>query len=124
MELRVVLEQRSTGQLFHLMGRLDSYKAWPPAWDFRDENWQGEAVKRHYPAPSSIPGIGSIFHTKAVICAPFNRLAYATLGGPHKDWGGLEQWLKVAHESAHAETIGDMLALIARDMSYSQGRMG
>jgi len=124
LQLRAVLTQRATGERFFLLGCLDGYKAVPPAWEFRDQAWEVAGAKRNYPAAASIPGIGSIFHAKPVICAPFNRLAYQILGGPHGDWGGPEQWLKAAPSSAHADTLADMLALIARDMNHSNGRMG
>lgn len=124
LELRAIFTQRATGERYYLRGRLDGYKAVPPAWEFCDQNWGSPGAKRNYPARASLPGIGSVFHRKPVICAPFNRLAYKAHGGPHGDWGGPEQWLRAAPESAHAETLADMLALIARDMNYSNGRMG
>jgi hypothetical protein len=121
--LRARLTQRNTGERFYLLGRLDGYKAVPPAWQFCDSTWGSPGLRQHYPAPASIPGIGSIFHTNPVICAPFNRLAYQAHGGPHSDWGGPEQWLGAAPGYAHAETLADMLAIIARDLNYSSGRM-
>lgn len=124
LEIRAVFTQRATGEDFHLLGRLDGYKALPPAWTFCDERWGTSNAKRNYPAAASMPGIGSIFHPNPVICAPFNRLAYSAHGGPHGDWGGPEQWLKAAPTSAHADTLADMLALIGRDMNHSSGRMG
>ncbi|MEX2374807.1 MAG: hypothetical protein WD942_04365 [Dehalococcoidia bacterium] len=123
LEIRAVFTQRTTAELFFLLGRLEGYKAIPPAWDFCDHAWGSPGSKCNYPARASLRGIGSIFHTNPVICAPFNRLAYQTHGGPHGDWGGPEQWLKAAPGSARADTLADMLALIARDMSNSNGRM-
>lgn len=124
LELRGVFRQRSSGELFYLFGNLEGYKAVPPAWEFCDEEWGSPGAKRNYPARATIDGVGSIFHPNPVICAPFNRLAYQAHGGPHNDWGGPEQWLKAAPGYARADTLADMLALIARDMNYSNGRMG
>lgn len=124
LEIRAVFKQRSSGDRFFLLGNLDGYKAVPPAWEFCDAGWGSSGTKGNYPRQATINGIGSIFHSKPVICAPFNRLAYQTHGGPHADWGGPEQWLKAAPGSARADTLADMLALIARDMNYSKGRMG
>lgn len=124
LELRAVFRQRSSGELFYLLGNLEGYKAVPPAWEFYGEEGGSPGAKRNYPARAIIDGVGSIFHPKPVICAPFNRLAYQAHGGPHKNWGNPEQWLKAATGHAHADTLADMLALIARDMNHSNGRMG
>jgi hypothetical protein len=124
LHVRVVFTQRATGGKFYLMGTVDGYKALPPVWEFFDSTWGLARQKAFYPAPASLPGgIGSIFHTNPVICAPFNRLAYQQHGGPHSDWGGPEQWLRAGAGYVQAETLADMLAVIARDMNYSTGRM-
>lgn len=121
--LRVVLIQPVSGEPFYLQGVFDAYRALPPSWDFRNEHWKDPDEKTNHPAPGRPPGIGSsIFHTHPVICAPFNRLAYKTHGGPHDNWGGPEQWLHV-QGTVRADTIGDMLAVIARDLACSPGRM-
>ena len=124
LQLRAVFRQRATGEQFYLQGTLDGYKALPPAWNFFDPGWQTGGQKAHFPATASLPGgLGSIFHSNSVICAPFNRLAFHQHGGPHSDWGGPEQWLRAGAGYVHAVTLADMLAVIARDMNYSNGRL-
>jgi hypothetical protein len=124
LEIRAVLTQRTTGERFYLRGQLEGYRAVPPAWTFCDAEWGSPGEKRNFPASASLPsGIGSsIFHNHPVICAPFNRLAYKDHGGPHSNWGGPEQWLNVAG-TVNATTLADMLAVVARDLAYSKGRM-
>jgi len=123
LQLRAILRQRATNQKFYLQGTLDGYKALPPAWNFFDSEWK-QSGKPYFPAAASLPtGLSSIFLTNPIVCAPFNRLSYQQHGGPHSDWGGAEQWLRAGAGHVHAETLADMLAVIARDMSYSNGRM-
>jgi hypothetical protein len=124
LELRATFTRSSTGEQFFLLGCLEGYKAVPPAWDFRNEDWQSPRQKSNYPGRAVIHGIGSIFHPTPVICAPFNRLAYKQHGGPHNDWGGPEHWLTAAKGGAHADTLADMLAVVDRDFRRSRGRMG
>jgi hypothetical protein len=64
-----------------------------------------------------------IHNQTAVICAPFNRLAYTDHAGPHGDWGGPQNWLNAGASQVHAETIGDMLQAIYRDFSVTRERM-
>jgi hypothetical protein len=124
LELRAVLTQQATGERFYLNGKLDGYRAVPPAWCFCDAKWGTPGQKSNFPAVGSPPGFsGSIFHSNGVICAPFNRLAYKDNGGPHGDWGGPAQWLKAGAGYVHAETLADMLSAVARDLAYSRGRM-
>ena len=125
LEVRAVLTQRATGEKYFLAGQLDGYRAVPPAWEFRDAQWSDSRNKRNYPRAAVIPGVGnsSMFHPNPVICAAFNRLAYQQNGGPHGDWGGPEQWLHAGAGYVQAHTLGDMLAAIARDLAYSEGRM-
>ena len=123
LQLRGVMRQRATNEMFYLHATLDGYKALPPSWNFFDEKWE-RTGKNFFPAAAALPGgLGSIFHSNAVICAPFNRLAFQQHGGPHGDWGGPEQWLRAGAGYVHADTIADMLAVIARDINYSSGRM-
>ena len=62
-------------------------------------------------------------NSRGIICAPFNRLAYATHDGPHSNWGDAAQWMTAGPGYVYAVTIGDMLQLILRDFSLSKGRM-
>lgn len=108
--------------LLQLEADLDGYRAVPPAWRFVDPE-TGHVTKRAFPKPGSGPhGSGSIFHSKPVICAPFNRLAYQAHDGPHSDWSGPANWLNVTgHVVAH--TLGEMLSVINLHLRVSPGRM-
>ena len=124
--LHVTLRQPETDQLFFLRGKVDEYRALPPEWTFTDERWETagravdfpEGVQGRFGAPMFI-----LHDQKAVICAPFNRLAYSELAGPHSDWGGPANWLNAGASQVHAETIGDMLQAMYRDFLLSRSRM-
>jgi len=122
LELRVRLTQPSTGLAFYLRGRFDNYREVPPAWTFCDPTWENTS-KECFPARSQTPFGSSILHNKPVICAPFNRLAYAEHGGPHGNWGGPAQWITPKDQYVYADSIGDMLQVIQRDVNYSEGHM-
>jgi hypothetical protein len=99
---------------------LDGYPALPPAWTCRDS--AGEVTPSAFPLPGTRPGVsGSIFHPGLVICAPWNRLAYATHGGPHNDWGDLTGWKTVSGGHSQAHTLPDMLTALALHLSVSPG---
>jgi hypothetical protein len=107
-----------------LVGGFDDYPALPPSWRFVDE--AGDPTPAAWPLPGSVPGLSSIFiriGKGPVICAHFNRHAYADYGGPHGNWGGASRWRDV-EEGAKAMTLGDMLAVVARHVAASAGRMG
>lgn len=122
--IRATLSQPRSGTSFYLVGRLEGYRLMPPIWDFRDEGWGGEEDRRNFPSNGAPPGIGSIFHPSAVICAPFNRLAYAGYSGLHSGWGAAQNWVQVAPGYVRADTIADMLATIQLHLNYSTGRLG
>jgi hypothetical protein len=97
---------------------LDDYPALPPAWTCRDS--AGEAIPSAFPLAGTRPGVpGSIFHPGLVICAPWNRLAYAVHGGPHNDWGELTVWKTVSGGHTQAHTLADMLTALAVHLSVS-----
>ena len=128
--LRTALVQPGSGQSFYLRGIFTEYRELPPLWTFCDEKWETAEAQRWFPNP---PGGQSQFGasvliqhgTKGVICAHFNRLAYADAGiaGPHGDWGGPAQWLSVRSGQTVATTLGEMLAVIYRDFQLTNGRM-
>lgn len=125
LEVRATFAQPGTGELFYLRGRFDDYRVLPPAWTFTDAAWSAEPAPQLFPRPMSGPYGASMFHGNAVICAPFNRLAYVEHKGPHSDWGGPASWLTAgAADQVKAHVLGDMLHLILRDMVHSSGRMG
>lgn len=122
-ELRLVLTQPSSGELFYLRGRFDDYPEVAPAWTFCSPEWADEG-KRFFPARASGPArMGTVMHPNGVICAPFNRLAYAAHGGPHKNWGGPAQWITPKRKAVFATKIGDMVQRIMHDVRRGDGRM-
>jgi hypothetical protein len=103
----------------YLNADMTDYKAVPPAWRFTHKD--GTTDPSAWPAPGTGPG-GSIFHTHAVICAPWNRLAYKELGGVHDDWQGPTNWLNVVGHT-RATTVPDMLGIIRVNLAASGGWM-
>ena len=133
LELRTVLHQPRDATEFYLRARFDNYRAFAPEWTFSDSNWSRVGELWDFPKPiiNPAPPTGSTilqFNQRAVICAPFNRLAYASYSGPHQDWSGPEQWMAAsvktsANGQVRADTVGDMLQVIYRDFVRTQGRM-
>ena len=105
-----------------LIGEFTGYRAVPPAWRFVDPV-TGQVTSNAFPAQGSPPGRSSIFHSMPVLCAPWNRLAYAEAAGPHGDWGAVAGWLNV-RDTTQAHTIADMLATVDAHLRYSPGRLG
>ena len=124
--LRMVLVREQSQERFFLQGQFDQYKALPPVWDWRDANWSDSGGLCLSPKGVNTPFGSSMFivhKSKAVICAPFNRLAFGTHAGLHTDWGDPAQWMTAGHGHVHAVTIGDMLQSIVRDFYYTTERM-
>ena len=128
--LRVVLIQKESEEKYFLQGRFDRYKELPPVWEWRDESWNERNHPNLSPKPVSTVCGPSMFlrHskqgiTRAIICAPFNRLAFGTEGGPHDDWGNPAQWTTRRPPWVYAVTIGDMLQVIFRDFQHTRERM-
>lgn len=95
---------------------LVGYRAVAPEWTVSCPDHAGR-----FPKSGKLPnGKGSVFHGKGVICAHFNRLAYAEHGGPHGDWGGPSAWLDV-RGNVYADTITEMLKQIVIHLKYSPG---
>ena len=134
LELRTTLVQPEGSTRFYLRGRFDNYRAVAPEWTFTDATWATLGKLSDFPKPITQPpprtaSIFLDFQNKGVICAPFNRLAYASVSGPHQDWGGPEQWLEASNKTSaagqvRADTVGDMLQVIRRDFLVTSGRMG
>lgn len=119
------LVQPETNETFYLRAQVDDYRVVAPAWTFTDAAWSAEPTPYLFPRPGHTPYGSSLFHPSAVICAPFNRLAYAEYRGPHGDWGGPASWLTAGRSTeVKAHYLGDMLQLINRDFVYSRGRLG
>jgi hypothetical protein len=126
LELRVTLLQPEKELLFFLRGTFEDYRALPPEWTFGDEKWEGVGRPADFPKGAQSPFGGSIFimhNQTAVICVPFNRLAYVDHAGPHGDWSGPANWLNAGPSHIHADTIGDMLQALYRDFLLTRERM-
>ena len=127
LEIRATFTQPESHELFYLRGRVDDYKVLPPTWTFTDQSWLADPAPAFFPKLAQSPYGASMFITYRgpVICAPFNRLAYAEHQGPHADWSGPSSWLTAgAPDQVRAHFLGDMLQLIFRDFVHSRGRMG
>lgn len=97
----------------------------PPAWWCGGDGQAVSVDKADYPRPrqNPPPPIGSIFLPNPVICAPWNRLAYAVHGGPHgvTDWPALSGWKTNGPGYTQANTIADMLSALDLHLQYSDG---
>lgn len=117
-----MLHPKSQRQL-RLIADCQDYKAVPPAWKFVDPA-TGNDSKSAWPVGEPVDGAASIFHGQPVICAPFNRLAYKALGGPHADWASPEAWLSItASNIVRATTVAEMLQVIRAHLAHSPGMM-
>lgn len=126
LELRVKLVQPETNALYFLRGRFPDYRALPPEWTFTDEGWQQTGRQCDSPKSVQMGTRASIFlqhKGAAVVCAPFNRLAFTEFGGPHGDWDGLANWLNAGTAQIHAETMGDMLQAMYLYFLVTRARM-
>jgi len=128
LQLRITLQQPESSLCFFLRGMFQDYRALPPEWTFTDEKWQTTGRQADFPkgVPTTFGSGASIFivhNQTAVICVPFNRLAYADHAGPHGDWNGPTNWLNAGPSYIHADTIGDMLQAIHRDFLLTRERM-
>lgn len=109
------------GQLI-LRADLTDYRLLPPAWMFLDARGH-DRIPAAWPRPGPVLGGSSIFHSVGVICAQFNRLAYADYAGPHPNWGAASNWPNIT-EGTRADTLADMLQVIRVHLASSPGRMG
>jgi hypothetical protein len=100
-------------------GSFDDYDVLPPVWRFVDPRTGANIGSAAYPQPVG----SSVLHPNGLVCAPWNRLAYAGEGGPHSDWGVPTAWKTAAPSYTRALTIPDMLDRIAREVRASRGRM-
>lgn len=111
------------GKPVRLRADLVGYRAVPPAWQCVDS--EGAHAKSAYPTPGTLPdGKSSLFHSQPVICAPFNRLAFADGNGPHQgDWGPATRWLTVTGDFAKPTTLAEMLQVLDVHLRFSPGWM-
>lgn len=106
-----------------LSGQLTDYREVPPAWRVLGVE-SGEVSPATFPAPGTVFGQGSIFHPNLLLCAPWNRLAYSSMGGIHGDWGEPARWLNVTGPAiARATTVVEMLSVFSVHLGFSPGFM-
>jgi hypothetical protein len=94
---------------------LDAYRALPPFIEFCHPTTGERGTRRCYPA-----GGRGYFHNHPVICAPWNRKAYAAHGGPHGDWV-MASW---ATQRPHHSQLGDILVLLQELVDDRNGYAG
>lgn len=110
----------AAGRLVEVTAALDGYRALPPAWRFVTPG-TAESPRSAWPSPGHQPGLNSsIFHTTPCICAPWNRLAYNTHGGPHPEWT-ITSWWNVPGGLTKANRLADMLDQIHQHLRASPG---
>ncbi len=103
-----------------IIANLKGYRAIPPGWTFGAPS--GATAAAPFPERNTTTrGVGSIFHPSRIICAPWNRLAYAEHNGPHADWGGLANWTSAGAGITKADTLADMVDQIFWHLSLSRG---
>lgn len=105
-----------------LRGHFPDYRALPPIWRFFDPRDGSDIGRSAYPQAGPFQD-GSVLHGQAVICAPWNRLAYAMHSGPHSDWTDPASWQTVASDKTHALTIPEMLARVRAEVIISPARL-
>lgn len=124
--LRVRLEGGGHGEgvteAYLLAGTFEDYRAMPPAWRFLDPRDGRDISLPAYPAAGPFPS-GSVLHPNGVICAPWNRLAYRDVGGPHDNWTEPSKWQSIEPERTQARTVPEMLARIRAEVAISLGRL-
>jgi len=101
--LRARLRSAVDGEEYVLEFLLDGYRAQPPLIEFALPGSGERGTRRCYPH-----GGRGYFHDQPVLCAPWNRRAYAAHGGPHGDWN-MSQWATLRPNHAR---LGDMLVLL------------
>jgi hypothetical protein len=117
LQFTVRMRSKVDAEAYVLELKLDSYRALPPFIEFLHPSLAERGTRRCYPG-----GGRGYFHTHPVICAPWNRKAYAAHGGPHSDWA-MANW--ATYRPNHSQ-LGDMLVLIQDlldDRSSYSGRM-
>jgi hypothetical protein len=115
-------EREGEREHYLLSASVEGYRVVPPAWRFLDPRTGEDIGRAAFPKAGSFEN-GSVLHGNGVICAPWNRLAYAVHGGPHGDWTEPAKWQSVAPDRTTAHTIPAMLARIRAEVVISPGRL-
>jgi hypothetical protein len=108
----------SSPERYLVVGQFDDYRLLPPAWQFVDHRTGMAIGLPAYPKPDG----GSVLHGNGLVCAPWNRLAYKNLGGPHDNWD-ISKWQDVK-DGTRADYVADMLARLLHETRSSRGRNG
>lgn len=126
LELKVTFTKSDPDRRFFLLGYFDEYRALPPRFSFTDMSWGNPLAPSNYPrVRGRTRSALCIMHEgHSVICAPFNRLAYSELRGPHGEWGGPGAWLQVAGEVVSAAHLADMLSGLQVEIDACDGTLG
>lgn len=117
-----------------LVADLNGYRGVPPAWEFVEPE-TGARTRHAFPKGAPVPfptgqktSIFTEHQATPVICAPFNRLAFADVNGIHANWGAAAGWLGViandAGDIVRASSLGEMLSTIELHLRVSPGRCG
>ncbi len=120
-ELRFILGfPASDNTIFYVFVECDDYPVKPPAWHWCDKD--GAGLKD----PRNVPKGTGFLHSNGVICAPWNRLAYAAMDsrGPHNDWQ-ISDWRSNSNTKG-CKTLAAMALRIAvelRSDRYHRQRM-
>lgn len=101
--------------------RCEEYRVAPPRWQFLDPRTGLDAGDAGAPLAGPFPG-GSVLHSSGVICAPWNRLAYADERSVHSEWTEPSKWQSLAPDHTNASTLPEMLARIRAEILISPGR--
>jgi hypothetical protein len=115
---RLILPAKD-GSSIQLQVDCEGYAALPPAWHYRNPD------SGVLDAPADTPLGGGFLHSHGVICAPWNRLAYAQCDsrGPHNEWD-IGNW-KTNTNTAGTKTLCAMALRIAYELRTSYtGRKG
>ena len=130
--VRLPLEGATNGETaaerYLLVGSFEGYRTLPPSWRFLHPDSEEDVGPPAYPAaPQPNPFGTGLFiaggPTGALICAHFNRLAFAEVGGVHGNWGPLTNWQNPPTDYTVALTIGQMLQRIVLETRISTSRM-
>jgi len=115
-------EREGEREPYLLAGTFEDYRVMPPVWRFLDPRTGRDIGPAAYPSAGPfVPG--SVLHSSGVICAPWNRLAYADRSGLHGDWAEPSRWQTIAPQHTSANTLPDMLARIRSEVTISPRRL-
>lgn len=125
-DLRVTLRLSSHPDVgepepYLIEGKCQEYRVIPPSWQFLDPRTGLDVGDAGTPLAGAFPG-GSVLHSSGVICAPWNRLAYADQRAVHSDWTEPSKWQSIAPGHTNASTLPEMLARIRAEVLISPGR--